>query len=109
MYTFDFNAIKKQTMKVTMPDKDRTVVNIGMPKKKVMDRFVVMSANLNEMKDEKESLNVVYEIVTDILNSNTSGVTFKASEIQKMMEFDDLIYFIQAYSKFIKSVSDVKN
>lgn len=109
MHTFDFNAIKKQTMKVTMPDKKRTVVNIGFPKKKVMDRFLVVAANINSMKDDEASLDIIYEIATDILNVNTSGVTFDVSEIKTMLELDDLIYFIQAYSKFIKSVSDVKN
>lgn len=101
-YEFDFNAIKKKTMKVTLPDAEKTVVNIGIPKKKTMDKFVIIANNLNRADgNDTDMIGEIYNIVTEIFNSNTSGLKFKTADVKKWLEFDDLIYFIKAYTAFI--------
>lgn len=105
-YVFDFNAIKKRTMKVTLADENKTVVNIGIPKKKTMDKFVIIANNLNKADgNDQDMIGEIYNIVTEIFNSNTSGLKFKTADIKKWMEFDDLIYFIKAYTAFINDAT----
>ena len=102
---FDFNAVKKRTMKVTLPDEDHTVVNIGVPSKKVMDKFLTMAANMKSAENDANLLNEVYAMVVDIFNTNTSGKKFTAANIKKWIEFDDLIYFFKAYTTFINDLA----
>ena len=104
-YEFDFNAIKKRTMKVTLPDEKKTVVNIGIPKKKTMDKFIVISTNLQKADGDKDMIDEIYSIIAEIFNSNTSGQKFTTAGIKKWMEFDDLIYFIKAYTAFINDAT----
>lgn len=104
-YEFDFNAIKKRTMKVTLPDENKTVINIGIPKKKTMEKFVVIATNLKKVDGDQDMINEVYNVIAEIFNSNTSGQKFTAAGIKKWMEFDDLIYFIKAYTVFINDTT----
>ena len=105
-YEFNFNSIKKRTMKVTLPDEAQTVVNIGIPKKKTMDKFVIISTNFSKADgSDADMIGEVYNIVTEIFNTNTSGQKFKPSDVKKWLEFDDLIYFIKAYTAFINDLT----
>ena len=51
----------------------------------------------------------LYEIVARILSHNKTGVKITKEKVEELLDFEDVIVFIQAYSDFIAEVTGSKN
>lgn len=95
----NFNQLKKSTMKVTLADKDNTVINIKVPTKYIFDEF----------KNSKETPDDYYHLANIILNHNIEHKEFTEEEINKIFDYSDTIRLIDAYSVFIQEIVNQKN
>lgn len=107
--TLDFNKLKKQYMTVTLADENNTVLMIGTPTKAILDNFLGLKDSLTAENMGDDAIDELYDICAQIMNRNKTGVKVSKTQIQELFDFEDIIYFIRAYSEFISEVSNSKN
>lgn len=105
----DFNTLKKQYLPVTLNDENKTKLFIITPTKKVLDDFISMKDSLTAENARDEAIDELYEIVARILSHNKTGVKITKEKVEELLDFEDVIVFIQAYSDFIAEVTGSKN
>ena len=105
--TFNFNTIKKKFLTVTLPDEKKTMILVGLPTKAIFDEFVNLKNSLGEVGDD--AIEELYSIVAKILNCNKNGVKISTETVKEIMDFEDIVYFIQAYAEFIQEITNSKN
>lgn len=105
----DFNALKKQYLTVTLADENKTKLMITTPTKKVLDRFVSIKDTLSAEEMGDEAVDELYEIVALIMSHNKTGKKITIDDLEGVMDFEDIIIFIRAYTDFIAEVSGSKN
>lgn len=98
---FDFNNIKRQTMDVILPGGE--LVKVNTPSKALFEKFNVLSKKLNEINSDSDidAIDVMYDVLTSILNNNSSNYTTTKAKVKKLIGFDEVIYFFKAYNEFI--------
>lgn len=93
----NFNQLKKTYLKITLNDKDQTVINVGAPTKKVYDMF------LHATEEQ------LYEVCTAVLNTNKEHKEFTQEEIESLFDYEDAKYLIKEYTVFTNMISKQKN
>lgn len=109
MKTFDFNKIKKQYMTVKLPDDENTTLMLTMPTKNVMDMFVSINDALSNDEIGEEAIDELYDICSTLLSRNKAGIKITPEKCGELLDFEDIILFIQSYSEFISDVTNAKN
>lgn len=107
--TLDFNKLKKQYMTVTLADENNTVLMIGTPTKAILDNFLSLKDSLSAENMGDDAIDELYDICTQIMNRNKTGVKVTKAMVYELFDFEDIIYFIRGYSEFISEVSNSKN
>ena len=107
--SLDFNALKKQYFPVTLNDENKTKLLITTPTKKVLDDFIAMKDYLDGENVGDEAINELYEIVARIMSHNKGGVKVSKEKVEELLDFEDVIVFIRAYTDFIAEVTNSKN
>ena len=107
--TLDFKALKKQYMTVKLADENNTVLMISTPTKAVLDGFLSMKDSLEDESLGDEAINELYEIVAKIMSHNKGRVKVSKEMIEEIMDYEDIIVFIRAYTDFIAEVTGSKN
>lgn len=113
MKNFDFNAIQQPVFPVTLKDDDKTVVHVTYPTVELLDRFMAMVPELQDVAQAKDghTTRAVFGLVAEILSTNEDGCTFTAEELrdQYHMTLYGVFQFVAAYMAFIKEAQDAKN
>ena len=113
MKSFDFNAIQQPVFPVTLKDDNKTVVHVTYPTVELLDRFMAMVPELQDVAQTKDGRTVraVFGQVADILNCNEDGYVFTAEELRDRynMTLYGVFQFVAAYMAFIKEAQDAKN
>jgi len=107
--SFDFNTLKKKYFPVTLNDEKKTKLLIIMPTKKTLDEFIGMRDTLNDETRGDEVIGELYDLVARIMSHNKTGAKIAKEQIEELLDFEDVIAFIQAYSDFIAEVTNSKN
>lgn len=107
--SLDFRTLKKQYMTVTLADENNTVLMIGTPTKAVLDDFLGLKDSLTAESMGDSAIDELYTICAKIMNHNKTGVHISVEKVHELFDFEDIIYFIRAYSEFISEVSNAKN
>ena len=108
-HTLNFNNVKKRYFTVTLADASKTTLLISTPTKEIMDELVSMNDSLTATAVQKEVTDDLYEICTKIMNHNKGGIKVAKKDIEKMLDFEDIILFIESYTEFINEVVSLKN
>lgn len=93
----NFNNLKKSYLKVTLRDKDKTVLNIGSPTKKIYDDF----------KSAREE--DLYPLCTTLMNYNKEHKEFTEAEVEQLLDYEDAKFLIAQYVNFINLIANQKN
>lgn len=113
MKNFDFNAIQQPVFPVTLRDDDKTVVHVTYPTVELLDRFMAMTPELQDVAKAKDgrTVHAVFGLVADILNCNEDGFAFTAEELRDRynMTLYGVFQFAVAYMTFLKEAQDAKN
>lgn len=107
--SLDFNSIKKKYLTVTLADKDKTVLRIGTPTKAVLDSLLNMKDSISDESLTDDAIDDLYEICAKIMSRNKDGKVITTEIVQELFDFEDIIFFIRAYTDFISEVSGAKN
>lgn len=85
-----------------------TTLNIPSPKKRVFEKMAAM----NEVAVDTlsaESINEVYELIAEILSSNTQKKKYTADEVGEMLDFEDISMLLDGYMTFAGYIADDPN
>lgn len=107
--SLDFNNIKKKYLTVTLADEAKTVLLVGTPTKALLDNLLSMQDSLTDESLTDDAIDDLYEICAKILSRNKAGKVITTQTVQELFDFEDIIFFIRAYTDFISEVSGVKN
>lgn len=105
----DFNKNKKQYMTVTLPDENKTVIMIGTPRKGVLDELVAMKDSIGSDDIDADALDDLYGVCAKIMSNNKGGKVITSELLQDVLDYEDIIIFIKAYTAFIEEVANSKN
>lgn len=107
--TLDFTKLKKRFMTVKLNDEKGTTLLINTPTKKIMDLFLGMKDSLSAENMGDEAISELYDIVAKVMSCNKAGVKISKETVEELLDFEDVIVFIQAYTDFINEVTGSKN
>ena len=105
----NFNKIKKQYMRVTLPDVDETVLMIGTPTKRILDEFVVLQTSVKNGVSNDDALDRMYALCAEIMSFNKSGIKITKEFLEGLFDLEDITVFVQGYTEFIGEVTNQKN
>lgn len=106
--SIDFNALKKQTLAVTLPDEKQTKLFITTPTKKTFEKFVAIQKTLTNENNE-DIISDLYDMVAEIMSHNKADKKITGKYLYDLLDFEDLIIFIKAYTDFVSSITNSKN
>lgn len=106
--SLDFNTLKKQTLAITLPDEKQTKLFITTPNKKTFEKFVAIRNALTDENNES-IIDDLYDMVGEIMSHNKAGKKITGKYLSDVLDFEDLIIFIQAYTDFISGITNSKN
>lgn len=104
----DFNTLKKQTFTITLPDKKKTVLLLTIPDKKTFTRFSELKDTLANSENE-DIVDELYSVVGEIMSHNKAGKKITGEYLSGLLDFEDLIIFVQGYREFISGITNSKN
>lgn len=107
----NFNKIKKRYFLVTLPNETETTLMISTPTKDIMDEFVYLSNNyINSNNNISEDvIDDLYSLCARIMSRNKANIEIKMDDLSKLLDFEDLIIFVQSYTEFISELTNSKN
>lgn len=105
--TLDFNKVKKQYLTVKLADEDQTTLLITTPTKKTLEEFINIRDLVND--GNADVMDEFYEITAKIMSHNLNKKQITKEYIENNFDFEDIIIFIQAYTEFIREITNQKN
>lgn len=105
----DFNKIKKRYFTVTLADDQNTKLMICTPTKEIMDEFISMNDSLRAENMGDDAIDELYELCAKIMSRNKGGIKITKKELDSILDFEDVILFIQSYTEFINELVNSKN
>ena len=94
---FVFRNGFRQQLNVTLPDKTKLTLN--PPKLKLLKRL----SNIGQDMDE------IVQVIALILSNNREGRHYDADTVEEMMDIQEMIEFLTAYTAFIQEIQSLKN
>lgn len=107
--TLDFNKIKKTYFTIRLADEKQTTLMLCMPTKEIIDELVSMKDSLEAESMETEAVDDLYELCVKIMGRNKGGIKVLKEDLEKVLDFEDIIVFIRAYTEFISEITNSKN
>lgn len=101
----NFNTLKRKTMTIIMNDEEQTKLNVCVPKKEMLDNMIA----IKDVEENEESVNMLYEVCAELISNNREKKTYTADELKDILEFEDLLVFVQYFTDFINEVQNSKN
>jgi hypothetical protein len=110
---FDFNALEKPVLEITLRDKEQTVVRVTAPTEEMVERFMSMAANIQNLKTDNngELIKAAFELIAELINCNLDEMTFTADSLRTQygLKLYDAVIFIKVYLDFLKELENAKN
>ena len=92
-------------MTIIMNDEEQTKLNVCVPDKGMMDNMIA----LRDVKENEETIDMLYEVCAELISNNREKKSYTADELKDMLEFEDLLVFVQYFTDFINEVQNSKN
>lgn len=106
--SFDFNKIKKTFFNVTL--KDRTALQVKMPKKKTFGKVKALRMlQEDENADIDDVMDTMAGVMADCLSNNLNGVKVKPEQLENY-DIEEMTAFIEEYyEKFVGKIQNNPN
>lgn len=111
-YVLDLNRSHDYTLELTLMDKDRTTLLIGLPTEAMQQELADIGDGLQKMATgDKQSITMIYELAARLISRNRNFVTVTAEELRTKyrMDIESAIIFFSAYLDFLSKVTNEKN
>lgn len=110
MKALDFNTVKKNYWKVTLPDEEKTRLDIMTPTKKMVEEMGEILGLMNETVENPNDTELVifYEFVAKCMSRNKQGVKVTGKQLGEFLDFEDLAIFLDSYTDFINEQEKVQ-
>lgn len=110
MATLDFRNHQKTYLNLTLPDEKETSLKVMQPTKELFTKMTEMSTRVGSMAgSDLDALNEVYEVCAELISRNKEGITFTKEELEGVLDFEDIVVFLRAYSTFVSEIVFGKN
>lgn len=111
--TLDFNTLKRPGLPLVLKDADKTRITVTTPTEGLVEELQAAAPELSRIYETRdaESIHAVYDLAARVISNNLSGLKVTVDELRGKYGLDiyDLLFFFQAYTDFISSISDAKN
>jgi hypothetical protein len=106
----DLNTAQRPTLELTLCDKERTVLHIGMPTEADINELQAMDFSSLESGEQADA-SAVYDMAARLINCNRDGVkvTGKSLRTKYGMDLELAVVFFEAYTEFINTIANEKN
>lgn len=94
----DYTTREKKVLPVKLID-GRTAL-LCPPKKALYTKLTALEDKLKDTDDVGELYDEVLQLTADILSTNKSGTQFTASDVDAIMDIEDMALLIFEYSKY---------
>lgn len=99
---------KKQKKFFVVKLTNGTTLNIPSPKKRIFERMTAMN-DISLDTVSAENINEIYELIAEILSSNTQKKKYTADEVGEMLDFEDINLLLNGYMEFAGYIVDDPN
>ncbi len=104
MQTLDFNKRKKIYMKIVLSDAEQTTVNVATPTKGLLTELALIFPTKDNVQD-KDAIEDLYDFCARLMSRNKENKPISKALLESCLDFDDLIYFMDAYTDFVNEVT----
>ena len=94
----DFTTREKKVLPVKLIDGITAL--LCPPKKALYTKLTALEDKLKDTDDVGELYDEVLQLTADILSTNKSGTQFTASDVDAIMDIEDMALLIFEYSKY---------
>ena len=110
MTTLDFRKTKKNYLKITLPDEAETSLSVLQPTKELFHKMVAMSEEVGSISgSDLDALDEVYGVCAELMSRNKEGLVVSKSNLEHILDFEDVVTFLRAYSAFVGALVHGKN
>lgn len=99
---------KKQKKFFVVKLTNGTTLSIPSPKKRIFERMTAMN-DISLDTVSAENINEIYELIAEILSSNTQKKKYTADEVGEMLDFEDINMFLDGYMTFAGYITNDPN
>lgn len=107
--TLDFTKIKKNYLPITLNDEKKTKLLVMTPTKKMLTELSAMMPESAEEVPGEKDLSALYTLSAKLMSRNKTGTHITGEQLEKILDFEDLIIFFNAYTDFIVETANSKN
>lgn len=106
----DLNTAQRPTLELTLCDKERTLLHIGMPTEADIQELQGMDFSALESGEQADAA-TVYEMAARLINCNRDGIKVTGKELREKygMDLELVVVFFEAYTDFINTIANEKN
>ena len=99
---------KKQKKFFVVKLTNGTTLSIPSPKKRIFERMTAMN-DISLDTVSAENINEIYELIAEILSSNTQKKKYTADEVGEMLDFGDINMLLDGYMTFAGYITNDPN
>lgn len=103
----DYTVLEKKTLPVKLID--GRVVVLTAPKKALYAKLTAIEETLKNTSDALATYDEILQMTADILSNNREGVRFSPTEVDEIMDVEDMALLIFEYGKFAGKVTSNPN
>ena len=111
--TLDFNTITKQYLTVVLPDEKNTRLLITTPTKSLLEELSQIEQKFKGTGASDDSMDQalgdLYDLIARVMSRNKAGVKITKEDLEKCLDFEDIIIFFKSYLAFVKGIKASKN
>jgi hypothetical protein len=104
----DFNKVKKNFLRVILPDEQRTEIRVLTPTKSLLTELTTMLPEGDETPTE-DDINALYAFCARLMSRNREGQAVTGEQLSACLDFEDLMTFLDTYTDFVTALTDSKN
>lgn len=112
-HELNFNSIERPHLKLTMRDKDHTVLRVTTPTEEMIERLQTCAGELQGIlaKKDETATRAAWDLLADLLSYNLEGIKVTADELRGKygLYLEDAIVLMTAYLGFINDLTNAKN
>ena len=110
MTALDFRKTKKNCLKITLNDERETKLSLLQPTKQLFEKMVAMSEEVSGITGSNlDVLDEVYGVCAELMSRNKEGIIVGKNNLEELLDFEDVVIFLNAYSEFVAGIVHGKN
>lgn len=108
----DLNTVQRPTLELTLMDEERTTLRVKVPTLDMFKEMQGVASSLGGVEDgDRDSVNLLYEMLAKLLSCNRDRVKITAEELREKynVDLESALIVFQAYVDFVTSIVHAKN